>query len=283
MISVRLNGSLDATFVVDTGTGNCLISQSLAAKLGALPYAALLPDGKPLFLDGKQPQAITLTSLQIGGKSGPLIINPLSGPILIVPDRQLRVSVDHTVDGMIGSNLLDEFAVIFDFPGRRLTLCTPGNLTSGEVQSLGFSGPGRTVMPLSRNADETYSTPVTLENGRASRQADLLVDTGAQRTQIPRLVAQDLFLIPLRQRPVVNSADSYTANEAQLHALGLGVLQITGPSVLYAAKGNHITGLGLDILSGYKVLLDFPARKMYLQAAVPTINIKPAGAKTAAP
>ena len=45
--------------------------------------------------------------------------------------------------------------------------------------------------------------------------------------------------------------------------------------VNYSDKPDYKTHLGLDVFSGYKVLLDFPAKKMYLQPAVPAVKIGP--------
>lgn len=292
LITVWLNGRIESTFIVDTGTGNCLISKSLAAKLDLTPYPALLSDGKPLYFNGLQPQAVTLTSLKIGGKDGPLTIQPLTGPVLIVADSQLRTLAGATVEGMIGSNLLDSFAVEFGFPDHTMMLIYPGSLTIEESGSLGFNGPGETILPLYRREDETYSVPVRLKNGKVSRTLVLLVDTAGQWTTIPRNIAQQLSVTPLGERPVFSLGDSkddgrlhtYSTEEAQVDTLGLGDLQFTKPYIRYSVtdKNDHLAGLGLDVLSGYKVLMDFPARKMYLQTPVmvaPPVQVKPSTPK----
>lgn len=278
LITVRLNGQLDATFVVDTGTANCLISSALVAKMGLKSYPALLPDGKPLLWYGKQPQAVTLNSLQMGGKSGTLIIQPMNGSLLIVPDQQLRVSADRVVDGMIGVNLLQDFAVAFDFPGQTMTLVSPGDLTPGQGHSLGLDETVGTVLPLSQTPLDLFTAPVRWRNGHVSRQTNLLVDTGSQTTEIPIRDAQALSLFPLRQRPAAGGQGNYMTEEARVDTLGLGNLRIVGPLVTYASPNDVVPRLGMDILSGYKVLLDFPALKMYVQrpsVTAPLVPLKP--------
>ena len=276
LVTVWLNKSQTATFVVDTGTNNCLISQSLAAKLGLLPVPAKLPDGKPLLFDGKQPQEVTLTSLKLGGKSGPLNIEPLHGAFLVLPDQQLRVSANCLVDGLIGSSLLEEFAVALDFSGCTMIICYPGSLTLAEAQYLGYHQEEETIMPIF-SANNFYYAQVDLKNNTVSLQVNLLLDTGSDLTAIPRDAAQKLSLVSLRQLPQAGLSANFTVNEARLQRLSLGNLDVKNQLVTYGIEADHSPRLGLDILSHYKVLLDFPAKKMYLQPVQPLVPVAPAG------
>lgn len=274
LVKVWINGQVEATFVVDTGTNNCLISQSLVKKLRLTPHAALLADGKPLLFSGKQPLAVTLTSLKIGGQTGLLNIQPILAPILVQTDEQLRVSGNRLADGLIGSNLLDEFAVSLDFPAHTITLLYPGSLTTEEAQHLGYSQAGGTSVLLSESANRFYSVQAGLENNSVLRQVDLLLDTGSQLTAIPHYTAQELSLAPLRRISQAGLAGSFGVYEARLQTFELGGLRLTGTQVTYSSDtSDHIPRLGLDILSGYRMLMDFPAKKMYLQPAVPTVKI----------
>ncbi len=275
LITVWIDNNQAAMFAVDTGTPNCLISQSLFSKLRLDSYPALLPDKKPVLSEGKPVQAVTLSSLRVGGQTGSLTLQPLNVPILIVPDEKLRVSGSLTVDGIVGVNLLENFAVAFDFPRHRMTVCVPGNLTPGQAKFLGYDEAGGTVLPLSVDARDLYDVPVTLENDSISRKVNLLVDTGSQLTTIPHNAAYDLSLMPTRQLPQAGLAGSYTVNEARLHELSLGDVRLTDQLITYTTGEDRFPRLGMDILVNYKVLLDFPAKKMYLQPAVPPIKIGP--------
>lgn len=280
LVTVWINSQVEATFVVDTGTNNCLISQSLVKKLGLTPFPALLSNGKPLLLESKQPQAVILTSLQLGGKQGPLVIHEPKMPVCVLPDQQLRVSASQLVDGLIGSNLLFNFAVDFDFSAHTMLLCLPGNLTQGETKFLKFNEPGGTALPLLDNSNNVYSVQVRLDNNSTSRQVDLLLDTGSQTTTVPRRAALDLSLVPLGKIPQANHSGSYyTVQVVRPQALTLGDLRLQQPSVNYSDNPDCVPRLGLDILSSYRVLIDFPAKKMYLQPAEPTIKIAPPVAK----
>ena len=180
------------------------------------------------------------------------------------------------VDGWIGVNLFDNLAVFFDFPNRKLILIDPGGLTPGQAKFLGCNEAGGAVMPLSRNGRGLYVVPVGLDNNDVSRQTDLMVDTGSQTTEIPRDAAHDLSLVPLRQLPQAGLEGNFTVNEARLHELYLGNVWLADPLVTYTIGDDRFPRIGMDILAGYKVLLDFPAKKMYLQPAVSAISVGPA-------
>lgn len=277
LVKVWINSQVEATFVVDTGTTNDLISQSLVNKLGLVSHSALLPDGRPLLLEGRQPQAVTLTSLKIGGKSGPLNIQPFNGPVCVLPDQQLRVSADRSVDGLIGSGLLATFAVSLDFSAHTMMLVYPGSLTRAEAGYLGYCQPGGTNFPLMMDAEDVCSVQVGLENKGISRQVNLPLDTGSQMTTLPARVAQDLSLGPLRQIPQADHSSSIsTVRETRPDALVLGEVRIVKPLINYAETADYTPRLGLDILSGYKVLMDFPAKMMYLQPIAPAVSLGPA-------
>jgi hypothetical protein len=55
--------------------------------------------------------------------------------------------------------------------------------------------------------------------------------------------------------------------------------------VLYPDKGDYPSLLGMDILKGYKILIDYPARKVYLMPNLPIapVQIKPAAPSAPAP
>ena len=280
LITVWINGQVEATFIVDTGTVDDLISQSLVKKLGLVSHPALLPNGKPLLLEGKQPQAVTLTSLKIGGKAGPLNLQPFNGPVCVLPDQQLRVSADRSVDGLIGSGLLAKFAVSLDFSAHTMLLVYPGSLTRAEAEYLGYCQPGGTDFPLAMDADDVCSVQVGVENKGVSQRVDLPLDTGSQMTTLPARTAQDLSLGSLGQIPQADHSSSVsTVCETRPDALVLGEVRLVRPLINYVETADYTPRLGLDILSSYKVLMDFPAKKMYLQPAVPTIKIAPPTAK----
>lgn len=265
LIHVWINESVDATFVVDTGTNTLLISQSLVKKLGLKTTPVINPDGTPFLFEGKQTQGVTLTSLRLGGQFGLVKMQPVNGTSTVLPDQQLRISANCVVDGLISGASLSPLAIGFDFAGHMMTFTYPGNLTPSEARDLGYGGTGGTTLPLLVNANKFYSVQVGLENGGTTRKADLLVDTGGERTGIPRLDAQALSLSPLRQLPQAGFSGTFMDNEAMLSTLVLGDLRLTRLLVTYGITSDHTPRLGLDILSGYKVLLDFPAKKMYLQ------------------
>ena len=114
---------------------------------------------------------------------------------------------------------------------------------------------------------------------------DLALDTGSNTTQISDTAAQTLHLGIIGQQQQHNAYGTAMVGRASVETLRLGDLILSGTSVSVSSVTKIQSNLlGMDILSGYRVLIDFPGGKMYLQpnaVAIPKITIGPqAGPKS---
>jgi len=117
-----------------------------------------------------------------------------------------------------------------------------------------------------------------------SQSEDLVLDTGSNVTTISDTAAVHLGLKVSEEHATTNVySDAVPMGESSVDTLQIGGITLSGHAVSVA----HVSKLeppvlGMDILSGYRVLIDFPAKKMYLQsntaAAVSAITIGPAPA-----
>ena len=275
-ITVLLNEKVKATFVVDTGSNFMAVSQSLANKLGLVSYPAVNKDGKPFLMGEKQGSAVSVDSLQFPDARILGQVPGLGGEYLVLPDNALIFPPDLAhpeqpatqLDGIVGTSLLEKFAVAFDFAKHGLYLFYPGSLSARQARLVGLGEAGGTTVPISllpNQPEDFFFVPVGLTNGTVTQQVSLAIDTGSDITDIPRSSVQSLHLKKTGQQHQYGIYGMSVHNKTQVSALTLGSLRLKAVPVFYQDKKDAYVVLGMNILSHYLLLLDFPAKTMYLQ------------------
>ncbi len=281
LIRVQLSKTLIGTFSVDTGSATSVISTSLVRKLGLVTEPAV-SDGKPYMIDGKQATMATVPVLKLGG------INFPSQPFVVKNDNFLAMLSGSSFDGIIGINILHRMATQWNFKNHSLTFFYPGQLNPIDLRQLNFINPN--ILPITEDTkgNGLWYASVRMTNGFISMDQRLMIDTGANMTTIPNSVEQHLGLKPYGQNLSRTFRGSSILDVANVETLQVGDLTLPEfpVSIRAASSKNEVYLLGLDVLSNYRVLMDFPARKMYLQPSVslvPAITIGPAPATTTPP
>lgn len=258
LVQVRVNDAVTGTFLFDTGTNVSLLTDTLAAKLGLTPKP-VLKDGHPFQVQGQSAEAVVVSRLQAGA----LRLNNVQ---MIVWKEQALVSLaQHPLDGIIGTNIMRFFPVLFDCARSQITIWRPGALTTEELTQAGFADAA--AVPLADpSGDFLYSTVVLFQNGSVKRPDTLLIDTGAERTTIANNVAVDLGLQPSGKPESANFlGSSFPAWAATVETLTLGSASLNNVLVGYPAERViERKLLGMDALMRFRVLMDFPENKMYL-------------------
>lgn len=257
LISVRLNDKIDTALLVDTGASVSLLSQSTARRLG-LPILPTEHDGKSL-------PPLTISRLNIGSLA-------LSGvPFIVAPDVQVAALLGTAGSGILGTDLLSRFAVFFDFPQRRLTLLDPGAFLPSDLQALDLAD--ASVVSLRdtfKNGYPHWSVAVRLHNGRERSDESLVLDTGTVSTNISRRTARRLKLRPTQEGiKKLNFQSSDVVNTATVTSLELGDFLFDNVPVDYPVSETsaYTSLLGMDVLSSFRILIDFAGHKMYLAPA----------------
>jgi predicted aspartyl protease len=253
LVELQVNNEVSGNFVVDTGSTATVISSDLASRLRLKVHALIGRDGKPFLLDGKQAMGDDLTIIFAGIK--------LTGPVIIVPSKNLQASRSDRVDGLIGHDVLSHLAILFEFTKKEITVWYPGGFTEEEIRSLHLKD--ATVMDQSLAPGVAFSVPVVL-NGTAS--LDMLVDTGGGAAVIPSKVAAELKLKPTRTG--ISSATVFgpmVTSEAIVDTFAIGSLLLSNQTVEYARRENASVPprIGMEILHRFQLLIDYPAKKAY--------------------
>ncbi len=175
--------------------------------------------------------------------------------------------LDCPLDGVLGWDFLADHAVLIDFQAHRITLWQGGDLTEAERRGSPHAGCYR-ASPRQQNSGQFRYSGTPAQSERAQRDVTLAVDTGGARTLISPQDARALDLEPTRiALPQRSIFGNLKVNEATLQALEFGGLRLPNFPVRYLAQEhpNMPPHLGFDVLSHYRLLIDYPANMLYLK------------------
>lgn len=278
-----INRTQTAKFLADTGASFSILRLETAKQFSLALQPAFLDDGKPFIWKGKQGTATSVSAFKISNVSFTKV------PFRVLSDKDFMLAPkapeDTHFDGIVGANILEHFAVLVDASHHQFGLCLPGNLYLKQVADFGLTRPY--VVPIAKKDDGRWYVEAQIVNEGMTVTEAMVLDTGSNTTQISDTAAQALHLATTGRQQQHNSYGTDTVSQANLGTLRLGNLTLSGTTVSVSPTSiSEPPILGMDILSGYRVLMDFPGKKMYLQpnpVTVPTITIGPAPATTAPP
>lgn len=243
---------------VDTGGGAIILSSGLAARLG------LKATGKAEVDQGEKLAPTTVPALRIGGKT-----LALASAQAFISANELRVLGRTDAEMELPGPYLQHYVVVFDYPAHTFTLADPNSYKpDGTAVRTTFGG----GMPAVR---------ISI----AGKSYGFLLDTGGQYCMI-----SDAELGPWRkQHPDWPKVDGVygPANmqigpfETKLTMLRVASLQwgpfrvegagaVSRPLGAYEKMMSGIVGtpvigsIGGNVLRHFKVTMDYPARKVYL-------------------
>ena len=287
----KINYAVTATFLIDTGSSTNAISQTMADKLGLKPQVA--PFAKdPSFLEGRQATFVSLQKVLIGS------LTLQGGAYIVMPAKTLATMTGGKVDGILSIQMLRYFAIDLDFPRQQITMWFPNGLADDAVKEAGFSDafsvslipsiPDSIIydpVKAGQSAEAYwrlyYSVPVQIGDGLHVSQQSLLLDTTGGVTLFPLEVSRALHLDVQGTMPLSKPTyGSQLVNIVQAPTIQIGSLRLLNQTVEVFQSGTagegpaHKTAaLGLDLLSGYRVLMDFGAKKMYFKLNIPQVKI----------
>ncbi len=241
------------TFVLDTGAELTTLDEKVASSLH-------LPKGKEidvLAVGGEHAvPTVQFESIQLGALRFPSLT------AAVYDLAHLTASLESEVDGVLGIDVLSHFAFTVDYTRRELVIWK-------------FKIPERfrkSRVPL-RKDKGGYSVPIRL-NGTVD--ANLLLDTGTNMTQLPSNVWQPLLKAwkPQKLLKGINSSGQEEARSylVRLQSLAIGNYTIPGQVVRLIPPVNSGTFseqdapglLASDILRHYVFTVDIPHEQLFL-------------------
>jgi len=285
-VKVRLNKTTDATFLVDTGSATSIISGTLARQIGMHLEPAIGDNSKPFNLFKKHTLMGRVSSLAIGDVAGAELTG--TNQLLVVDDENtLNLGPVTPYDGTIGANILERVALLLNPQDHTLVSIHPGNLSPARLRRFGMTSPY--VLPMSRDKIATawYSTVTFTNDGRTGEER-LKIDTGSNETIISASLAKQLRLTPTNKVRSLSYDGPTILDVASVASAAFGDRTVPNFPVEYQSDPHIFSDstLGLDALSGYLILIDFPGGKLYLQpypSTVPAVTVGAAPATATPP
>lgn len=271
-VTLKLNDAKSLTFLVDTGAYLSTITSTAAKQMGLTPKPGML-GGKPLLVLGKPVDQVRV-KVSLG------TFNFLDMPFVVVDPQSLQPAAGKSVNGLLGTNLLQYLTVLLDFSGRDVRFWYPAGLSDAEMKSLGFTHPW-TIPVDDPTHGNLFWTQVKFSNKGHQVSRRLTIDTGSTTTSVPPAVAQQLQLEAFRSGTYTTLLGAETGFQADVGTAQVGDLTLSNFTVSYPAQEDytHQYGIGVDVLGKHKVLLDFSQKKVYLQLPDLVVHIKPSAAE----
>ncbi len=275
MVHVKINATQEGTFLVDTATSDSIISTELAKRLGLPLSPAINKFNKPLLWRNKPMTMIVPDSMEVGH------LTFRKSPLLVLNAKEFVLSNGFsktTYDGILGTNYLEHFALIIDPVQRKIGFSLPGSLLPEQVRLLGLTQPS--VVSISK-IENGWFAQGQFTDGGITQASTVLIDTGATSSGIAEKLAQQLHLKTLSQEKQTNLDGAKIVSKTSAGSLVVGSLSLSDVTLLIhpTPKGDpslHVadpsSSIGMDILSKYRVILDFPGGKMYLQPLPPPVH-----------
>jgi predicted aspartyl protease len=267
IIKIRINGLKEPLrFVLDTGSGMCVVSEETARRLGLRSVAR---GGQARAVGGGGRFEIVygfLTSLAIGGAR-----------VENVPVYIRRFFEDGThVDGYIGLSVINKYITTVDYGTKTFSLARQQDTTETP---LGVSAPGSIDIPIRTTSSGFLSGEVQLEG--IKKPLNFIVDTGASVSVVAESVAahEDMnrYEQDLRMRIYGAAGVAENVKVLLLPRLTLGSLvrERISAAVLDLNPINETTGfvqsgiIGGNFLSHFRLTFDFRRGVLSLDPLVP--------------
>jgi len=250
VVRVRINDHQSLPFLLDTGLNNPMLIANWAAR-----RMNLAPSGHTITVSpGNFKMTRAAVDATIPGTSGSMIaLDSHTAYVGALPN--LEVGDDAPVlAGIIGAPMLEGSTWTFDFSTKTLTRYHGSHTPAPGDQF--------TTLPM-REEYHNYLVHARLPEGV---DADLLIDTGSTSCCIASKTAARMHSLSVIPGILSSAGGLEVTDEMLFPRVGLG--DLTEPQVvMYSAPDPDGACIGLDLLSRFRVTLDFPGRKLTLERA----------------
>lgn len=249
---VRLDGSPPRRFMIDTGAEISLVSSACARELqlSVRPYAGSF---RTIGSTGDERELRDFAAVD-RLVLGELVVR--SCRITVVDDEAVT---NAAIDGILGQDLLSRLTIALDMRERALHLVP----STGKEAVRAYLEATRIGVGAWASAPfDVESTPVLRLPVEGQEQPlPLWIDTGAQGTTLPREAILALHATPVGTQTSEGIGGSRELAKHRIEGFDLFGLKF-GLEVTESRTGKGL--LGMDVLSQLVVVLDGPARTLWL-------------------
>jgi hypothetical protein len=266
VVPVLLNGQLPLKFILDTGVRTAILTQKSYSDILNLIYTRKYTIAGPGIEKEVHAYVTNNVTLDLPGVRG-------EGHALLVLEEdylELRGYLGVDVHGILGYELFSRFVAQIDYQARELTLHLPGR----------FKPPRRfQMLPIQVLDTKPYVVASIQQADSTDLALKLLIDTGASHSLFLESWTDKRIHIP---HPHISSVVGrglggvITGKIGRLNSIILGRYKLERPlasfpdlnTYLDTLKGPTVSRngtIGGEVLSRFKVVLDFPGEKLYLK------------------
>ena len=254
VLEALVNGSGPLKFLLDTGAGPTLVTPGAAERLRLETRGS---EERAHGIGGEVGfRAATLDSIQVGSIRKP------DFPVLVTPSLEaISQALGEPIDGDLGHSFFGDTILTIDYAAGTVTFTAPDTGSSPDTSGLPFT--------LLHESKPLVEIPVWL-NGDGP--FEFVLDTGASTTAMSPSLAK--YAQEVRARVAVTGAGGQSqATAGKVGRIRVGeheqpdqdAVFLDALAALNQALGKDVKGiLGYNFLKHYRVILDYPARRLRL-------------------
>lgn len=274
-IPVGVNGSEPLMFALDTGAPELsAVSLRRAGDLG-------LTTGEAVTVRGSQPRRIQVRELEgvVLAVDG---VHARGLKVIAMPLERLEPYWGHPMDGILGGNFLRHVVTCIDYGGRRVRFAEPSVIDESEWVD---------AVPLEVEDNTLFvSATLTAADGKPAGVGRFLIDTGVRQSFVNTPFVRRNRLVE-RSGSTVETVAGYGISGLSIGLLGrldsisLGGQTLAGPVVQLCTEDSGIAAsssfdgiIGADLLSRFRVCMDYGGERMLLESTPATTEPFPSDA-----
>jgi hypothetical protein len=166
-----------------------------------------------------------------------------------------RYYAGEPIAGIIGAPILKPFTVQFDFVAQTMTLFDPSQALPVPKEAI--------KLPM-REREDRFFAVLPLDNGSS---IELLIDTGSMSTDLPEETVKRFQPIGSAAYVGGGFAGQATSTLFLLSRLPIGAASEPNIEVVTSDNSPYGSVLGMNLLTRFRVMLDFPNHVMTLERA----------------
>jgi Aspartyl protease/PDZ domain len=260
-LAVKAPNQLE-TFVFDTGASSTVIDSTAAQRLGIVAnysQAVTGASGQKLYQMALDQQFF------LGDKETIKGVN-----CVLVNLERLKQLNGHPFSGIIGKDLLDQFAIHLDFEKNELLLFRKGSDFNHQgYQKLAFEFGNFIGIPQ-------FEVQLTLQNGEMFK-GKVFMDSGAGATLVVNTKFKEQNKLAEKVGPVLESqgtglGHNFSLKESRAKSLGFGSYQfdnfcfsLSSDQAGVNAFNGYLGILGIEFLKRFHIFLDYSQQTLYLK------------------
>jgi hypothetical protein len=259
-VQVRVNNSAPTWFVLDSGAGDSVVDKRKATALQLKLVGA--DEGSGIGEKTVEAGLVKGLSLRLPG------VELLDQTLYAAPLDSLEPAAGRSVGGLLGYDFFNRFVVEIDYTALVINLYDPVNYR--------YSGSGDSI-PITLERNHAFARASIVPSTGSVIEGKFLIDTGGARAvDLTAPFVEMHKLLDGDQRTirgfVAGIGGQINLRIGRLKSLQLGRYVVKAPVVGFsqAAKGasasSEMDGLiGADLLSRFKVILDYSRKRMILE------------------